>query len=156
MILEIDGWKFQVFDVTTRKYYAREVAGHCTCATCRNFYQTVDRVCPELRQFLARFGVHAEAPEKMTAPIQTMCDCYYAVCGKILEAGEGPIAVGATTVYPQTWEEAMVDTEMDDPCFFLFVSPLNVPWVLEEPMEAIDTPEKEQQVISMILDKWIK
>ena len=156
MILEIDGWKFQIFDVTTRKYYAREVAGHCTCATCRNFYQTVDNVCPELRPFLARFGVHVEAPDSMSAPIQTICDCYYAVCGKILEAGEEPITVGNTLIYPQALEEAMVDTDMEDPCFFLYVSPLNVPWVLEEPMETIDTPEKEQQVISKILGKWIK
>lgn len=156
MILEIDGWKFQIFDVTTRKYYAREVAGHCTCATCRNFYQTVDNVCPELRPFLARFGVHVEAPDSMSAPIQTICDCYYAVCGKILEAGEEPIFIGNTVVYPQTCEEAMVDTDMDEPYFFLYISPLNVPWVLEEPMETIDTPEKEQQVISKILGKWIK
>lgn len=156
MILEIDGWKFQIFDVTTRKYYAREVAGHCTCATCRNFYQTVDNVCPELRPFLARFGVHVEAPDSMSAPIQTICDCYYAVCGKILEAGEEPIFIGNTVVYPQTCEDAMVDTDMDEPYFFLYISPLNVPWVLEEPMETIDTPEKEQQVISKILSKWIK
>ena len=156
MILEIDGWKFQIFDVATRKYYTREVAGHCTCATCRNFYQTVDNVCPELRPFLARFGVHVEAPDSMSAPIQTICDCYYAVCGKILEAGEEPISIGNTVVYPQTSEEAMVDTDMDDPYFFLYISPLNVPWVLEEPMETIVTPEKEQQVISKILGKWIK
>ena len=108
MILEIDGWRFQVFDVTTRKYYAREVAGHCTCATCRNFYQTVDKVYPELRPFLAQFGAHVEAPEEMSAPIQTMCDCYYAVCVSILEAGEEPITVGSTQVHPCSPEEAMV------------------------------------------------
>ena len=156
MILEIDGWKFQVFDVTTRKYYAREVAGHCTCATCRNFYKTVDRVYPELRPFLARFGVHVEAPEEMSAPIQTMCDCHYTVCGKILETGDGPIAVGNTWVYPQNREDAAVGTDMDEPFFFLYISPLNVPWVLDEPMDTIDTPEKEQSVIAKILGKWIK
>ena len=153
MILEIDGWKFQVFDVTTRKYYAREVADHCTCATCRNFYQTVDKVCPELRTFLARFGVHVEAPDSMSAPIQTMCDCYYAVCGKILEAGEGPITVGTTSVYPLS--ERDIYTEMDEPFFFLFVSPVIVPWVLDEPMEPIDTPKKEQDAIARILGRWI-
>ena len=155
MILEIDGWKFQVFDVTTRKHYAREVAEHCTCATCRNFYQTVDQVYPELRPFLARFGVHVEAPDEMTAPIQTMCDCYYAVCGKILETGESEITVGSTKVFPQTSEEAMVNTEMDEPYFFLFISPLNVPWILDEPMEEPDTPEKKQNTIARILGRWI-
>jgi hypothetical protein len=50
----------------------------------------------------------------------------------------------------------MVNTEMDEPYFFLYVSPLIVPWVLEEPMEAIDTPEKEQNIISKILGKWIQ
>lgn len=156
MILEVDGWKFQIYDVTTRKYYAREVADHCTCATCRNFYQTVDRVYPELRPFLAHFGVHVEAPESMSAPIQTICDCYYSVCGKILEVGEEPISIGNTVVYPQTCEEVRVDTDMDEPYFFLYISPLNVPWVLDEPMDAIDTPEKTQNAIAKILGKWIK
>lgn len=156
MILEVDGWKFQVFDVTTRKYYAREVADHCTCATCRNFYQTVDQIYPELRPFLAHFGVHVEAPESMSAPIQTICDCYYSVCGKILEVGEEPISIGNTVVYPQTCEEVRVDTDMDEPYFFLYISPLNVPWVLDEPMDAIDTPEKTQNAIAKILGKWIK
>lgn len=156
MILEIDGWKFQVFDVTTRKYYAREVAGHCTCAACRNFYKTVDTSYPQLRPFLARFGVHVEAPEEMLAPIPTLCDCYYVVCGKILERGESEIAVGNTQVSPQTWDEALVDTDMEEPYFFLFVSPLNVPWVLDEPMEKIDTPEKEQSAIARILGRWIQ
>ena len=115
MILEIDGWKFQIFDVTTRKHYAKEVAEHCTCSTCRNFYQTVDQIYPELRPFLAQFGVHVEAPEEMMAPIQTMCDCYYTVCGKILEEGNEAIVVGDTKVYPQTWDMAGVNTYMEKP-----------------------------------------
>ena len=117
MILEIDGWKFQVFDVTTRKYYAREVADHCTCATCRNFYQTVDQVYPELRPFLARFGVHVEAPEEMMTPIQTICDCYYTVCGKILEAGEEPIAVGNRSI-AVFFTSSLTAVEADFAAFF--------------------------------------
>ena len=156
MILEIDGWKFQIFDVTTRKHYAREVAEHCTCSTCRNFYQTVDQIYPEVRPFLAQFGVHVEAPEEMMAPVQTMCDCYYTVCGKILEEGDEAISVGNTKVYPQTWEKAGVNTYMEKPYFFLLVSTMNVPWVLDEPMEEIYAPEKKRSIISRILEKWIK
>lgn len=154
MILEIDGWKFQVFDVTTRKYYAREVADHCTCATCRNFYQTVDTVYPELRPFLARFGAHVEAPEEMISFSPTLCSNYYGICGQILKRGEGPILLDGICVEPQSAEEAMVNTELE-PCFFLYVGTMTLPWVLGEPMETAESPAQAQNAISRLLGRWI-
>ena len=155
MILEIDGWKFQVFPIATRKYYAKEYSEHCSCAYCRNFYEAVDAKYPELRGFLDRFGVHIEAPDEMISFKPTLCANYYSVCGEILEQGDDPIVLDGISVEPMTLEEAMVDTDLD-PCFFLYVSTMDLPWVLDEPMETAVSPAKEQDAISRLLRRWIK
>ena len=66
-----------------------------------NYEGKVDAVIEALQNGADFCCVHVEAPDSMTAPLQTMCDCYYAVCGQILEAGEAPITVGNTQVFPQ-------------------------------------------------------
>ena len=156
MILEIDGWKFQVFDVATRKYYAKEVKTHCTCGNCRNFYATIDSVAPELRPFMAKFGVHIEAPDEMVSFTPTHFSNYYGVCGQILEQGEEPLAVGSMTVEPMTEEEAMSQTECSEPCFYLCVTNIIVPWVLNEPMEQTQMAVNEQDTISRLLGRWAR
>ena len=155
MILETDGWKFQVFDVATRKYSTREAAEHCSCAWCRNFYAAVDGKYPNIRPFLNKFGVHIEAPDEMMAFSPTQCANYYTVCGSILERGEGSIQVDGIPIEPQTAEEAMVNTECPQPCFFLYVGCMTLPWVLEESMEGADSPAKGKDPISRLLSRWI-
>lgn len=155
MIIQIDDWKFQVFTVSNRRYYAREAAEHCTCAWCRNFYQSVDGEYPNLRPFLDRFGIHIEAPDEMLAPNPTLCDCYYGVMGEILEWGSGDILVDGVAISPQTREEAMVNTEMEGPVFFLQVGTMMLPWVLDEPMEESESPAKSQNYIQRLLRRWI-
>lgn len=155
MILCIDGWKFQVFTVTTRKHYAREVREHCTCAWCRNFYMAADLKYPEIRPFLDRFGVHMEAPEEMLSFTPTLCANYYAVCGEILERGDGPILVNGISVEPLTSEEAMINRDREVPWFYLYVGCMTLSWVLEESMEEADSPAKTKNPIVRLLSRWI-
>ena len=155
MILEIDGWKFQVFDVATRKYYVKEVKAHCTCGNCRNFYATIDSVAPELRPFLAKFGVHIEAPDEMVSFSPTLCSNYYGVCGQILEKGDAPLLIGGITLEPLTEEEAMCRSDCPEPRFYLCAANIMLPWVLNEPMDNTDSPAKEQDAIARLLGRWI-
>lgn len=155
MILEIDGWKFQVFDVATRKHYAREVAEHCDCAYCRNFYAAIDTVSPELRPFLARFGVQIEAPDEMISFTPTLCTNYYGVCGQILEHGDAPLIIGDVTVEPMTESEAMTESGCPEPRFFLCAQTIKLPWVLNEPMETAESPAQAQNTIARLLGRWI-
>lgn len=155
MIIEINDWKFQVFDVATRKYYAREAAEHCNCAYCRNFYAAVDCQYPDLRSFLARFGVHIEAPDEMMSFTPTTCSNYYAVCGRILEQGSEPITVGGVTVEPETAEQATVNTRCPEPYFLLYTGVMTLPWVLDEPMEEANSPAKDSNPITRLLSRWI-
>ena len=155
MIIQIDDWKFRVLTVSNRRYYVREVAEHCTCAWCRNFYQSVDDQYPDLRSFLDRFGIHIEAPAELLAPNPMLCSCYYGVYGEILEQGSGDILVNGVAISPQTPEEAMVNTDMEGPIFFLQVGCMTLPWVLDEPIEEAESPAKSQNFIQRLLRRWI-
>lgn len=155
MIIELEGWKFHVFEVTVRKYYAKQYADNCRCSWCRNFYRAVDQKYPNLRGTLDRFGVHVEAPDEMMAFSPTMCAAYYAVCGSILKRGEGPIIVDGISIEPQEKEESMVNFQEEWPVFFLYVGCMTLPWVLDEPVEEADSPAKGKNFIQRLLQRWI-
>ena len=155
MIIHIDDWKFHAFSVSNRRFYAQKLEDHCDCAWCRNFYQSVDSAYPDLRPFLEQFGVHLNAPSEMIAFSPTLCTCYYVVCGDILEQGSADIVINGITVSPLTKEEALVNTDMEGPTYFLQVGTLSLPWVLEEPMEQADSPAKGKNMIQRLLRRWI-
>lgn len=155
MVIEIDDWRFHVFGVTARKYYARELADHCTCAWCRNFYQSVDQKYPGIRPFLNRFEVQMDAPTEMMAFGPTMCANYYAVSGSILKRGEGPIVIDSVSIEPLEQDECNINIEEEWPVFFLYVGCMSLPWVLEEPMEKADSPAKGKNFVQRLLQRWI-
>ena len=157
MILEIDGWKFEIDMTTTMEYSAAEAADHCTCAYCRNFYAAIDDNYPELRPFLAQFGLDIEAPEELmpydAAPVMVY-DGVYAVCGKILTEGKGGIRVGEAYVFPEI--EAPINRPAISPCFSLSVDGLELPWVLEEPMEDVVSPANQPSFLKRMWDKLLR
>jgi len=154
MIVELGDWKFQVFEVTNRKYYAEQYHDRCDCAWCRNFYASVDKNYPNLRGFLNKFGVKVDAPDEVIAFSPTLCSNYYAVCGSILNRGEEIITVDGIAIEPQFSQEAIVNTTLE-PVFFLYVGCMDLPWVLDEPMEQSDSPAKRKNPIQRLLYRWI-
>lgn len=140
MILELDDRQFEVDVETTRLYSEQEAAGHCDCGYCRNYYACVDETFPGLRPFLGQFGLNIEAPEQLMPFEPTELLVVYAVSGKITRAGERPLSVDAVTVTSESAWEAGINTECPQPYFTLSVGPVEVPWVLEEPMEGIRSP----------------
>ena len=129
-----------LFDVdlaATMTYSAQEAAEHCTCAFCRNFYAALDRYTPEVRPFLAWFGVDAEAPDHM---IPELCDDgfvgyqpEYMVFGKMRGNTSIEIMVGNTrALFEKTGEgtDRFVITLLD----------LKFPWVMVEPMDETEFP----------------
>lgn len=63
MILELDDWQFELDVETTRLYSEQEVAVHCDCGYCRNYYACVAETFSGLRPFLGQFGLNIKAPE---------------------------------------------------------------------------------------------
>lgn len=151
MILEIDDWKFDIDLTTTMEYSANEAADHCICAYCRNFYAAVDDTYPDLRPFLSNFGIDIEGPDEMIPYFPpSECEAYYAVGGRIIKKGRGPIIVNGLTIFPQLAEEAMVNTRITGPCFFLLAGLMILPWILDESMEDVESPANQPSFMKRI------
>ena len=156
MILQIDDWKFEIDLTATMEYSAAEAADHCDCAYCRNFYASVDGKYPDFRPFFAQFGLDIEAPDELIPYFPpTECEAYYAVGGHILTQGSGPIMVSGLTVYPQLAEEAMVNTRISGPYFFLLAGMMYLPWVLDVPMEEVESPANLPSFMKRIWNKLL-
>lgn len=150
MILQMDDWEFDIDMERTMAHSAAEAAEHCTCAYCRNFYAAVDEYCPNLRPFLARFGIDIEAPdEQMPYDFQgeMYYDSVYMVCGRIVKIGAAPIGVDGVKVRPAAGrgpsDAIHLNHNCPVPCFALDVSTVILPWVLDEPMEETVSPANE-------------
>ena len=140
MIISIEDWVFDVDMTATMEYSAREAAEHCDCGYCRNFYASVGETYPQLRPFLAQFGLDIEAPEELMPFDPTLYLSCYAVEGHIVKKGSPLIMVDGVKVMPETAKDAMINCGMRAPYFVLSVGPITLPWVLDEPMEDVISP----------------
>lgn len=135
MIVKIDEWVFDVDTAATMEYSAAEAAEHCTCANCRNFYAAVDEHYPQLRPFLAQFGLDMEAPDRMSpmdySPERIDYDPMYYVFGKILQPGHYELSAGRANIVVTP-----MDGTLEGRLYFqLDVYEVMLPWVLDEPFE---------------------
>lgn len=158
MTLEMEGWKLEVDLTATMSYSAAEAAEHCTCAYCRNFYGAIDSVSPGLRPFLAQFGVDIEAPDELMPFAATNVMVLYAVSGRIREKGIHPLLQDGVRIDPEDPEEAMINTGCPTPYFVLSVGPLELPWVLDEPLEEDEvlSPANEPSFLRKMMYKLLK
>lgn len=162
MILPIDDWEFDIDMERTIEYSAAEAAEHCTCAYCRNFYAAVDEHYPNLRPFLAQFGIDIEAPdEQMPYDVQgeMYYDSVYMVCGRIVKTGSALIGADGVHVNPVPGsgpsEAIQINHNWPEPCFALDVHTVVVPWVLDEPMEETLSPANESSFLKKMWEKLL-
>ena len=136
MILKIADWIFDVDLERTAAYSDREVAEHCTCEHCRNFYLGVDAICPELRCFLGQFDIHPEAPDRML-PIgysaqQIDYDPMYYVFGRIIRYGNSKLSANDVEIIPASCDVLFEEGTV----FSLSVAGLSLPWLLDVPFDS--------------------
>jgi hypothetical protein len=143
VILEIADWKFDIDLATTMEYSTAEAADHCDCAYCRNFYKVVDESYPNLRPFLAQFGVDIEAPDELM-PFDIGNEMWYygiyAISGNILSIGSAPLTCDGVEIKAAKDIELHINSECLEPRFFLEVGMIVLPWVLDEPMNDVVSP----------------
>lgn len=151
----IEDWEFDVDISTTMSYSAQEAAEHCTCAYCRNFYAAVDGRYPQLRPFLAQFGLDIEAPDELIPYEPTHLVAYYAVSGQILCKGAAPVSVGKLNVFPESSDDAAVNTFLAGSCFFLRTEMFRLPWLLEEPMEDVVSPVNDPSFQENVMKRFL-
>lgn len=140
MRLTLKDWDFEVDLEATTAYAAEEMADHCTCGYCRNFCAAVDGKYPNLRAFLAQFGLQLEAPTELFPYEPTMYEASYVIAGKILRQGR-PVECDGITIAFET--DSQINHSLQGPVFFLTTGLLELPWVLDEPADEILSPANE-------------
>lgn len=143
MMIKIDDWEFNVDLDTTMAYSSQEAEDHCICGYCRNFYAAVDMVYPNLRAFLARFGVCIEAPDELIPYEPTAMEGFYAVCGSVLRFGSKPMSVDGLSICIAEPADLHVNVVCPEPCFVLNTGIIELPWVLDEKPEDVVSPANE-------------
>ena len=162
MIIKIDDWVFDVDIAATMAYSAAEAAAHCDCGFCRNFYAALDCHYGEVRPFLAQFGIDAESPDAMSpvpySDSHLGYDPEYIVIGKLLQKGNFEIPCGNASILAETpgkdtypYDRLPKGTE----CFMLYVLDLTLPWVLDEPLDTVQSPANDPSLVSRLLDKLL-
>ena len=144
MKLQIDDWIFDIDYEATAAHSSFVSREHCTCAYCMNYYQTIEFACPELKDFLAGFGVLIDAPSEMYPIEPTLYLSGYRVTGQILRWGRGPMMVGAVPVTAEPSKEGT---------FLLEVGEVALPWVLEEDMDEVISPANEPEFLERMYRK---
>ena len=141
--LTIDDWIFDVDIAANIIRSAEEAAEHCTCGYCRNYYEAVDRFFPSLRKLLGQFGLCAEAPDELMpyeADMNIWYDGCFAVRGRILSTGPKAMQADGVTVRVNKDNIWQVNHQCQAPCFVLMIEGLCLPWVLDEPLNSVESP----------------
>lgn len=154
MNMTLGDWIFEVDIPQTMERSGAHAADHCTCGYCENFYRTVDSVYPHMRSFLTGFGVNIEGPDEFCPFEPTICEATYVVCGKILQHGSLTIHVDGVPVLFQSSLE--LDHALPQPSFGIVVGLMDLPWVLDEPMEEVVSPANEPECLDRMWKKLIK
>ena len=156
MFLKVDDWEFDIDMTATMEYSAREAEDHCDCAYCRNFYAAIDTQYPNLRSFLARFGIDPEAPGELMPFDRPDGMCYlgeYVVAGKIVKQGRRCLCVDGVYLSPETDSE--INHSMVCPCFYLSIEEMDLAWVLDEPMDDVVSPANLPSFLKRMWDKLL-
>ena len=154
MILKIADWEFDIDMERTMAYSAIESAEHCDCAYCRNYYTVVDKECPQLRPFLAQFGVDVEAPEELECFDAQGLVRYvgsYVVFGRILRFGKNPFIVGNGEIEPTVNSEF----DLEEPYFILALDGPELLWELDEPFEEVVSSANEPSFLKKMWDRLL-
>lgn len=158
MILQIGDGKFDIDMERTMAYSAAEAAAHCDCAYCRNFYASVDEKYPNLRPFLARFGIDIEAPDEMLPfdqPNEMWYENVYSVSGRILSGSGHTFTVDGVEVWIYCENKLHINQTIPEPHFFIGVGMMVLPWVLDEPMEGVISAANEPPFLKRMWNRLL-
>ena len=153
MILQLEDWVFDLRLQETTDYSKFEAKDHCMCGYCRNFYETVDVAYPNLRSFFSAFGLTIEAPNELMPYVEGEEVHYYgvfAVCGTIIRSGSLPFVVDGIQIKPTAQNMQQINYGCSDPCFFLEFSDISLKWVIDEPIDDIESPANDPEFIEKI------
>lgn len=135
MIIEKDGYKFEIDIEATKKYYENNEV--CDCDACKNFQLQAKEAFPKLDEFLSAFGANILRPDEVSW-IQEVddidyIDITYTVCGKIIEGSGYEV-----DLYDSLFLSVFIDNKYvpnshkDEDWFSLTVFNVKLPFIVEK------------------------
>ena len=155
MRIQLGGWVLDVDVDLNMQITAEQARDHCTCGYCRNFYATVDSVCPSLRPFLSKLGICADGPDELCPFEPTIYEVSYIVNGSILSRSSETITIDSVPVRILSTDEADMDTIRPEPYFVLVIGLIELPWVLDEPADQVISPANEENYMQRMRNKLL-
>lgn len=136
-VIKKDNFVFCVDIGKTKEYYLSNSL--CDCPGCRNLYAQIKTLSDELNAFLSAFGVDICRPdESADIEMENYIDYQfvgYTVTGRIESEGayETDIADFHIKISRGDTPYDWFPNEEKEPCFFITVTGISLPWVLDEP-----------------------
>ena len=146
MILEFADWRFRVDVEATRERTTQNTFDHCECGYCKNYYDTIARIFPQLRTVLAEFGVNIEGPSELMPFEPTLMLACYRVQGEIVQWGQAELFADGIPIIPEA---------ADNGTFFLWVGEVELPWVQKEPAEDVISPANLPEFLERMQEVWL-
>lgn len=154
MLFKCDGLVVEIDVDQTMLHRAGEREDPCDCAYCRNFAAAIDVTYPNLRPFLAQFGIDITLPDEsmpFDQPGEMWYQNVYSVCGHICSGDETTVVIDGTEVFFHNENQLHINPVCPEPHFFIGVGMMRLPWVLDEPMADVVSPANEP---SFLLKMW--
>lgn len=148
-IIKKDNFVFYADVEKTKEYYSS--LSDCGCYGCRNLCAQIKDFSPELNDFLSEFGIDICRPDE-SVDFPEKDHVYYSlvgytVTGHIETNGIYKTKIGTLRIEitngnsPDYW----FPNEQKEPHFFISVSGITLPWVLDEPI-----PDEERFIDKVI------
>lgn len=137
-----DDYIFTVDIDETKKYYSTHSL--CDCECCRNLYAQIKAVSSKLDAYLSEFGVDICRPDEAASiKMKNYIDYLfvgYTVTGVMETHGiyETDIDDFHVTISRGDNAYEWFPNEQKEPCFFVSISNISLPWVLDEPFPKIN------------------
>ena len=156
MLITLADWLLEVDIERTMELSVSQGKEHCTCGYCRNYYTALDHQYPTIRPFLARLGLDAEAPDELCPYEPTIYEATYVVQGNIRHAGEQRLYIDNISLRICSAEQSDLYTEHPKPYFTVSIGLLELPWLLDEPMDLVISPANEAEFLSRMQTKLLR
>ena len=147
MIRTVGDWCFQVDVEATLAHTTGNASDHCTCGYCKNYYDALEIIHPDVVAFLQSFGVNVQGPSELMPFEPTLVLACYRVKGKILRWGREAILVSDIPILPEAAEEDS---------FLLWVGEIPLPWLQEEDMDEVVSPANLPEFLERMQQVWIQ
>lgn len=154
IVVKLNDWIFDVDIDLTMERSAYQAQEHCDCSYCRNFYRSLDASNPDMRPFLAVFGIDPMGPDELCPFEPTIYEVSYIVNGTILQTGT-PFRIGDIPVKVLSSTDADMDTERSEPYFVLIIGLLELPWALDEDPREVISPANEDSFLNRMKAKLL-